>query len=56
MAHARAVVDYCTYVACTADRLVGEGLLMGYATSGMLTTASSCYTAAGVTWLLLGCL
>ncbi len=25
MAHATAVVDYCMCVACSADRLVGEG-------------------------------
>ena len=30
MAHARAVPDHCTYAARTADRLDGEGLLMGY--------------------------
>ena len=46
MAGARAVADCCMYVACTADRLVGRGLLMSHTT---VAPASSCYTAAGVT-------
>jgi len=48
------VADYCTYVACTADRLV-----MGCKTAGMVANASSGYIAASrcdmfVAWLSIG--